>query len=266
MLSLRELQTRFAASVFGEAPERMTPWIRPQGIDPLDRIGIYRNNLQQGFLKTLALEFPVIQRLVGAEYFRQLALAFLTRHPSTSGDLHHVGAPFPAFLGQQFAGTRYCYFADVAALEWACQECLVAEERASLDPRLLHVVPPGAYATLCFGLHPAVRLLRSDFPIVRIWEVNQAGYAGDNLVDLDAGADLTLVRRAAHGIDIRRIGAGDFQLLTALAGGQSLAQALEASLACESLFNLGAALRRCFELGVFTEMTYDQDRLKEYSP
>jgi hypothetical protein len=266
MLSLRELQTRFAASVFGEAAERVTPWIRSQGIDPLDRIGIYRNNLQQGFLKTLALEFPVIQRLVGADYFRQLALAFLTRHPSTSGDLHHVGAPFPAFLGRQFAGTRYSYFADVAALEWACQECLVAEESSALDPRVLRDVPAGAYATLRFRLHPAARLLRSDFPIIRIWEANQPGDAGEELVDLDAGADLVLVRRTAQGMDIRRVRPGDFQLLTALAEGRSLAEALEASIACAPLFDLGAALRRCFEFEVLTEMTYDQSRLKEYSP
>ena len=266
MLSLRELQTRFAASLFDEAPERVTPWIRSQGIDPLARIGIYRNNLQQGFLQTLALEFPVIQRLVGADYFRQLALVFLTRHPSASGDLHHIGAPFAAFLGQQFGGTRYSYFADVAALEWAVQQSLVAEECTSLDPRVLRAVPPAAYATVRFRLHPAARLLRSDFPIIRIWQVNQAGCAGEQLVDLDAGADLMLVRRTAQGIDIRRLDPGDFQLLTALAEGQSLAEALEASLACAPLFDLGAALRRCFELGVFTEMTYDQSRLKEYSP
>jgi hypothetical protein len=266
MLSLRELQTRFAASVFGEAPERVTPWIRPQGIDPLERIGIYRNNLQQGFLKTLALEFPVIERLVGAEYFRQLALAFLTRHPSSCGDIHHVGAPFPAFLGQRFAGTAYSYFADVAALEWACQGCLVAEECAALEPRVLRDVPARSYATLRFRLHPAARLLRSDFPIVRIWEVNQVGCASDDLVNLDAGADLLLVRRTAHGIDVRRLSPGDFQLLTALSENRPLAEALEASLACEPQFDLAAALRRCFELRVLAEMTYDQASLKEYAP
>ena len=266
MLSLRELQSRLAASVFGEAPERVTPWILPQGIDPLVRIGIYRNNVQQGFLKTMALEFPVIQRLVGAAYFRQLALAFLTRHPSASGDLHHVGGPFPAFLGQQFAGTPYSYFADVAALEWACQECLVAEECAALDPRALRDVPAGAYATLRFRLNPAARLLRSAFPIVRIWELNQPGCASDDLVDLDAGANLVLVRRTVQGIDICRLSPGDFQLLAALAGNWPLAEALEASLACEPQFDLAAALRRCFELGVLAEMTYDQARLKEYSP
>jgi hypothetical protein len=266
MLSLRDLQTRFADCLFGEAAERVTPWIRSQGIDPVARIGIYRNNLQQGFLKTLALEFPVIQRLVGAEYFRQLALSFLARNPSGCGDLHHIGRPFPAFLGQRFVGSCYRYFAEVAALEWAWQECLVAEECPSLDPQALRDVPPGAYATLRFRLHPAARLLRSDFPIVRIWEVNQDGYAGETLVDLDAGGDLVLVRRTARGSDIRRLSPGDFQLLTTLAKNQSLAEALEASLAREPRFDLGAALRRSFELGVLIEMAYDQPRPKEYSP
>ena len=51
-----------------------------------------------------------------------------------SGDLHHVGAPFAAFLREQFADTGYLYLADVAALEWAYQECLVAEEFNPLDP------------------------------------------------------------------------------------------------------------------------------------
>jgi hypothetical protein len=75
-----------------------------------------------------------------------------------------------------------------------------------------------------------------------------------------------LVRRTAHGSDIRRLSPGDFQLLTTLAKNQSLAAALEASVAREPRFDLGAALRRCFELGVLIEMAYDQPRLKEYSP
>ena len=98
MLSLRSLQSSFAAHLFEDEPESIIPWIRSDGIDPVARLRIYRNNLHEGFQKTLALEYPVIGRLVGNEYFRQLALAFLACHPSTSGDLHHVGAPFAAFL------------------------------------------------------------------------------------------------------------------------------------------------------------------------
>jgi hypothetical protein len=266
MLSLRDLQTRFAASLFSEAAERVTPWIRPQGIDPLARIGIYRNNLQQGFLKTLALEFPVIERLAGEDYFRQLALAFLTRHPSASGDLHHIGTPFSAFLKEKFAGTRYRYFADVAALEWAHQESLVADDHDSLDPGALRSVPQNAYARLRFALHPAVRLVKSLFPIVRIWEVNQPEHSSEDRVDLDAGPDFVLVRRTAQGSEIRRVSAGDFQLLTMLAAGKPLEEAFEASLAAEPKFNLTVALGRCFEFGLLTEMTYDLSCSKEFLP
>ena len=101
MLSLPELQARFAATLFGDRAESLTPWIQAAGIDPELRLGIYRNNLQEGFAKTLALEFPVIQRLVGEDYFRQLARIFLARHPSRFGDLHHIGAPFTDFLREQ---------------------------------------------------------------------------------------------------------------------------------------------------------------------
>src|SRR5215472_12071206 len=151
MLSLPELQKRFAASLFGEPTAPVAPWIRADGIAAELRLGIYRNNLQEGFAKTLALEFPVVRRLAGEDYFRQLALSFLAHHPSRSGDLHHVGAPFAAFLRGQFAGTAYEYFADVAALEWARQECLVAEDDEALDANALQAVPPHGYASLRFA-------------------------------------------------------------------------------------------------------------------
>ena len=54
---------------------------RGDGIDPTARLRIYRNNLHEGFQKTLALEYPVIGRLVGSEYFGRLALGFFCASP-----------------------------------------------------------------------------------------------------------------------------------------------------------------------------------------
>jgi len=105
VLSLPELQARIAATLFGDAAAPPPGCIRSDGIAAELRLGIYRNNLEEGFAKTLALEFPVMQRLVGEDYFRQLALSFLAGHPSRSGDLHQVGAPFASFLREQFADT-----------------------------------------------------------------------------------------------------------------------------------------------------------------
>src|SRR3984957_19228850 len=126
MPTLRELQRRFAAAVFADDCDPVSADVRACGIDGRARLGIYRRQLQATFARTLALEFPVIERLVGGEYFQRLAREFQAVHPSRSGNLQHIGAPFAAFLRQRFGGGPYDYFADIAELEWAIEECSVA--------------------------------------------------------------------------------------------------------------------------------------------
>ncbi len=65
---------------------------------------------------------PVTQRRVGADFFRQLAHEYRARHPSRHGDLHWIGEAFPAWLASRMAGTGYEWLADLARLEWACEE------------------------------------------------------------------------------------------------------------------------------------------------
>jgi hypothetical protein len=254
VLSLRELQQRFAAGLLQPAAEAATAWIRADGIEPSARLAIYRNNLHAGFIKTLGLEFPVIRRLVGEDYFRQLSLAFLGRHPSRSGDLHHVGMAFAGFLGERFAETEYLYLADVARLEWACQECLVAEDSEPLDPQTLRAIPADAYGGLRFTLRPACRLVHSAFPVMRIWEGNQADAADVKIIDLRSGPDYLVVMRSSR-VELCRVPGADFHLLTAFSRGHTLDGALEAALASDPQFDLGVALRRCIGLGVLAQVT-----------
>jgi hypothetical protein len=194
------------------------------------------------------LEYPVICRLVGPDYFRQLARTFLACHPSRSGDLHHVGAAFASFLRRQFGDSEYLYLADVAALEWAYQECLVAEEVDPFDPRTLRTVPPQTHAMLRFGLRPSYRLVQSQFPVLKIWQVNQPESAADETIDLHSAPDFLLVFRSPGGIYIRRIDHDDYRLLAAFAAGTALLEALDSIVASSPQFDVRAALRRCIEL------------------
>ena len=257
MLSLRELQQQLAAGLLESTDQPVAQWIRADGIHPSARLAIYRNNLHAGFIKTLTLEFPIIRRLVGEDYFKKLSLDFLGRHPSRSGDLHHVGAPFPDFLTEQFAETEFSYLADVARLEWACQECLIAEDSEPLDPHSLRGIPTDAYGELRFTLRPACRLLHSVFPVLRIWELNQAEAAPDEIVDLRTGPDYLVVMRTSR-LDFCCVPAGDFRLLGKFADGHNLDSALEAVLATDSQFDLGAALHRCIGLGVLAQLSPPQ--------
>lgn len=246
MSALRELQMRFTNALFGS-------FALPD-VDVPDRLDIYRNNLREGFIKALAIGFPVIEKLVGVEFFRRLALDFLIAHPSRSGDLHPIGAPFARFLQARFANTEYAYFADVAALEWAHQQVLIAADAQPIALDALAAVNPADYENLRFELHPAAALVRSAFPIIRIWQANQPDASADDQIDLAADGDNVLVLRAADWIELHSLPAGDFAALEALAAGASLGAALECALSADATFDLGIALRRFLSLGLLVRL------------
>jgi len=167
---------------------------------------------------------------------------------------------FGSFLSAQFADSAYRYLPDVARLEWACQDCLVAEETEALDPAALREVPLEHYGSLRFSLRSACRLLDSPFPILKIWEANQPESAASELISLDSEPDFLLVCRTTGRLRLHRLEPGHYRLLASFAAGLGLDEALAASLACDPRFDLGAALRRSIEYRVLARMTFHPPR------
>jgi len=83
-----------------------------------------------------------------------------------------------------------------------------------------------------------------EFPILRIWQVNQTDHCGDLRVALDTGPDRLRIRREPDGITIERVAAVDFAWLSALAQHESLAAAIERTQRVEATFDLGTTLHR----------------------
>jgi Putative DNA-binding domain len=250
VLALRDLQLQLAEALFDGATDPVRSEIVANGLPVEERVDIYRNNLRVGYAKALAIAFPVIERLVGADYFRQLAGDLQRAHPSRAGNLHHIGAPFAAFLRERFADTEYAYLADVATLEWACEEALIAPDAQPISPDALRDIAPESYEHLCFELHPACALVKSAYPIVRIWRANQPEAAGDETIDLRDGGDSVVVIRTSEGIELACVSEGEHAALEAFARGLPLGIALEAAQAAEATFDLGAGLQRFFGMEI----------------
>lgn len=249
-MKLADLQRRFVASLYGE-PAGIEAAIRGAGgIDARGRIAIYRHNLEAGFAKALALEFPVIAALCGAEYFALLAREFQRAHPSTSGDLHDIGGPFPRYLRQRFGAGDHAYFADVAALEWAREAAARAADDPPLDPAALQLLAGADAPALRFAVHASVHLVASCWPVLSVWEAHQ-GPGDVRSVDLGAGAEYVLVRRGAAGVALERTGSGEHHLLAALQRGATLGAAYDAALVVDPHFDVAACLRRVLARGVF---------------
>jgi hypothetical protein len=210
---------------------------------PDERLNIYRNNLRENFLKVLELEFPVVQRLVGADYFRQTARQFLLHAPSRSGDLFHCGRAFPEFLRQQFAASDYAYLPDVAALEWAWQEAMIAaDDQQIFDLAALAALDQESYDRLRLHPHPALRLVRSPYPIVAIWAANQPDAGSDATIDIGRGGDNALITRVLRSTGIVAIPAGAAVFLQGVLDRRPLGLALEAALDADPGFELEATL------------------------
>jgi hypothetical protein len=233
MTGLRDLQQRFVRALAGDPDEPLENLVVRRGIAPAERVSVYRANVQSSFRGAMELGFPAIARLVGTQYFRQMVGEYQGRHPSRSGSLQQVGAEFSGYVATVFRGSPYAYLGEVAEIEWAYQEILIAAEHGPLDIARLAALAPDEYSGLRLTLHPAVRTLESRYPLVRIWRANRRETLDSTPIDLNSGGERILLQRRGLDVLIHRLQAADFAFLESVARGAPLSDALEAAARAE---------------------------------
>ena len=245
MQSLHELQRAFcAATLFEDRAALASLGVTGGRLAPEARIAVYRNNVLGNYRKALAATYPVLKRLVGAAFFDAAVEHFVRAFPSNSGDVNRYGGEFAIFLKSYRPARDLGYLPDVARLEWAIDQAGIAADTPPLNLEALAAVPAAKQGSLRFALHPSVVLIRSRYPILRLWRVNQAEHIGDQRVNLDEGGDTLLVARGASGVCIESISPGEWVILAALAARATLEDAAARAAQAEPGLDLGAVLRR----------------------
>jgi hypothetical protein len=245
MSSLAELQRRFADALY--APEGSAPGFGVAGIEPApERMDIYRRAIFANYCKALAATYPAVQRILGESAFADLVNAYARAQPSVSGDLNDYGDTFGEFLAQHPAAEAMPQLCDIARLEWAIDEVNRAAD-GTLDPtrvlEALAAVAPERLPDIRLRLAARCRLVASDYPVFRIWQAAQGQRRdGDLCAPADVPRETLAVRRDPDGIVIERLPASDFAWLAALAGGATLASAIEAAQKADPAFDLGRTL------------------------
>jgi hypothetical protein len=232
--SLAGLQACFAAALHdaqGSADSidpALLGAVRDDGIAPAARLAVYRNNTRAMFAGALERTFPVLARRVGPGYFDGLAAEYRTAHPSRSGDLHWIGSAFPRWIEVRLAGTEYVWLADLARLEWSCEEVLVAADSTAIGVDALAAVAAEGLAGLRLGLHPALRCVHSEHPVWSVWRANQPDGSGAP-VDAGQGAEHVVVTRADDRAVLHLRPEPEVRFVAALATGERLEDALDSS-------------------------------------
>ncbi|MCR4302543.1 MAG: DNA-binding domain-containing protein, partial [Sulfuricaulis sp.] len=218
MPSLLELQREFSDGVLNSAGPEFMRQILPGRFAPERHFQVYRNNVFESLSNALKAVYPVIERLVGEGFFRYAAASYIPVHRPASGNLHDFGGNFAGFLASFPPARELIYLPDVARMEWAMHVSFHAGVGQPMALENLSSLPVEQYGNLKFRLSPSARLLASAFPILRIWQVNQLDFAGDQSINLEAGGMKLLVIRHRD-VEMMPLGEGDYSLLSAFAAG-----------------------------------------------
>ena len=216
-------------------------------------IEVYRNNYRGNLHDTLALVYPVMEQLVGKEFFRFMTKNFINQYPSRGGNLHHYGEEMANFTASFEPAKELVYLPDVAALEWACHTAYFADDEATLDLGKLAQIPSEQYTDLILHLHPACRVVSSLYPVAAIWHAHQPGAPEDFHIDLDCGPCNALVSRKEDSVRVVELSDAGTAWLRSIQAGTALGAATDTTLELYSDFDLESTLRKLLQLDVLVD-------------
>jgi hypothetical protein len=236
---LAGLQRRFARRLLRPEPARDR------------RMAVYRNNVAASLVGVLRAHFPVVGRIVGADFFEAAAVAFVRAAPPASPVLAKYGGGFADFLEGFAPAADLPYLPDVARLEWARNVAHHAADADSVGIDRLAAVPADRMGAVQLLLHPAAAVVASPWPVVSIWETNALD-AEARRIGPEAPGETALVTRPDLEVLVRPLPAcGDvfvasLRRYALLSDASAAAEAVAAPVAP---FDLAATLAALFGAG-----------------
>ena len=249
-LALRDLQRAFAAHLAGADQPELAAEVSGDTIPAAARLRVYRHHVLESLTAALAATFPTVQALVGGDFFRGLARAFVADELPRQPVLAEYGADFPDFIAACEAARGLPYLADIGRLDWALNAAFHAPIGGRLAAADLAALPADGLPSLLLALAPGAALLSSPHPLDRIWAASQPG-APEGSVDLGAGGSHLLVLRRPDDAAFVVLSAAEARFMGGITLGKSLE---EAAGRVEGPFDLAAGFARLLNLGAFAAL------------
>ena len=192
-----------------------------------ERLDIYHGMYLLRMAEALASDYPALAHFLGEARWAEVVRGYVAAHPSRSYTLNVLGRSLPDWL-REAPGMRqrgFCH--DLARLEWAVTEAFDAEEAPRLAEAELSAVAPEEWPAVRFVPVPALRLVDLR------WNANDwLDSAKDDQHEHPRPrrkAGWVVVFRRNYSVYRRELSRAAFRLLTDLAAGQPLGQALAAA-------------------------------------
>lgn len=224
LLSLAALQSEFLKALEAQQQIEIFPGTAEQVKQSLK---IYRRNRLQRQLQTLQAIYPVCERLVGSDFFKGMAQAYIAQTPSQVFDLNDYGESFSAFIKDYAPVQGLPYLADLAKLEWSWHRVSLAPFNKPLDVDVLQGLSDLQLQSLSFHLPAESKLLFSPYPLLALWQVHQENPENIESIALPREVNYLLIIMVYQEPSIIRLTEIEWTLLQAIQAKQTLVQLAE---------------------------------------
>lgn len=226
------------------ATAHFAPWARG--------LAAYQANGHALAERCLRAAYPVVAALVGEESFASLARDFWHHHPPVRGDLAHWGDTLAGFVADSPQLADVPYLADVARVEWDFH-CAADAPDGTADPASLALLSSADPAQLGLRLPPGTAVLCSEWPVASLVTAHLHGHPTMDTVAQQVQArqgECATVWRQGLRPRIAVCTHATAALLQTVIDGGSVLAGLQAALATDGGFDLGAWLQAAVQDGL----------------
>lgn len=226
--------------------EVVEEFIRPNGrLTAVERLQIYSRSYWYRLIDCIYEDTPGLRALLGEKRFSALVRAYLAKYPSRSFTLRNLSERLAQFIREvpRLTAPDTALAHAIARFEWAQTVAFDGEARPALTPGDIASTPP---AHLRLSLQPYLSLLALDWPlddyVLAVKQRDALRREASNAIDHGPrAATRKIVRRprrrrtfiVVHRYNLKlyykRIDAAGFQILSALAAGRTVANAVLAA-------------------------------------
>src|SRR5688572_7027528 len=137
-MRLNEIQSQFRDLLLGDYDKLDSPppafalQVAANDIPLPERLKIYRGNMVGNLTAALRTTFPLIEKLVGGEFFNFMARHYILKNPPSDGYLGRYGDHFDTFISGFKPAQNLPYLYDTARFEIALNVAYCAENDQSI--------------------------------------------------------------------------------------------------------------------------------------
>jgi len=235
----------------------------------INRLAVYRNGFYKGCIDALSANFPMCEKKLSAERFREIARHYVDQFPPEQGTLVGYGINFPQFLESRLNDTALnnrgsvelaespqvntdASLVNIAQLDYAWLKSLMsANSNATLTIEYVtKLLEQGIELTeLNVRLNPSVLLIQVDEHAFTEWISLKTNDGSAHLSEPETtNVSFVMLWRIQGAVQVRLLSLAEVALMQTLLGASKpLSEAFEAAITIDENFDVSDAFTACLQ-------------------